>query len=151
MEKGLYYLTIPYRGTEDQKAARLQLARQAVFGFLNRGILVFAPVIYINHIYETMGMPTLDNRREVVTNLTFEVLKASKGLILLTADGWQDSEGVRRALEHCQEHHIPVFTISPDQLKGDLSGALSDVFHEVDIDQLMQLDTDNPHSFKSTI
>ncbi|GEM_PF-1330848 len=140
MEKGLYYLTVPYRGTEEQKTYRRKLSLKAVAEFLNQGILVFAPVIYVNHIYEIMGEPTLENRRDVVTARIFEILGAAKGLILLTADGWKESVGVQQALHYCKEHGIPVFTISPDQLKGDLSWVLSDSYASTDVDQLICLD-----------
>ncbi len=60
MTTGLYYLAMPYHGTEAQKAARVALSLQAAITFLKQGIHVFAPLIYVNQIADQMSFPDLE-------------------------------------------------------------------------------------------
>lgn len=125
MEKGLYYLAVPYQGSEEEKKYRTELSLKATVEFLRQGISLFAPVIYVNKIAEELNLPSLEKRREVIMPYLFEFLTVSKGLILITIDGWQQSWGVQQELKFCHEAHIPVFTLQADEIEGSLQKALS--------------------------
>ncbi|MBY0292967.1 MAG: DUF1937 family protein [Alphaproteobacteria bacterium] len=125
MEKGLYYLAVPYHGTEEQQAYRREISLKAAAEFLRQGIHLFAPVIYVNQIAEKLDFPSLENRRNIIMPYLLDFLQASKGLILITADGWQNSWGVQQELKFCQESQIPIYKINPDQIYEDLMKILS--------------------------
>jgi len=78
MEKGLYYLAVPYQGTEVEKKYRTDLSLQAAAEFLRQGIHIFAPLIYVNKIVEELDFPSLESRRASVMPYLFEFLKVSK-------------------------------------------------------------------------
>jgi hypothetical protein len=125
MEKGLYYLAVPYHGTEEQQAYRIELSLKAATEFLRQSIHVFAPVIYVNKIVEKLDLPSIEKRRSIVMSYLFDFLQVSKGLILITADGWQNSWGVQQELRFCQEHQIPIYMMNPDQIYENLPEILS--------------------------
>lgn len=77
MIKGLYYLAVPYNGTPEQKAFRTQLSLKAAVEFLKQGIHAFAPVIYVNQIADSLGLSTVEKRRDTIMSHLFEYLKVS--------------------------------------------------------------------------
>jgi len=138
MQQGLYYLAVPYNGSEEQKAYRSMLSLMAAAEFLRQGIHVFAPVIYVNQIAEILDLPSKEQRRDIVMSHLFEYLKVSKGMIVITADGWKESWGVRQELLFCQEHQIPVCTISPDQIYENLDQLLSESLVSSKVEELLE-------------
>jgi len=136
MEKGLYYLAVPYQGSEEEKKYRTELSLKATVEFLRQGISLFSPVIYVNKIAEELNLPSLEKRREIIMPYLFEFLTVSKGLILITIDSWQKSWGVQQELKFCHESNIPVFTLRADEIESSLQKALS---QPLDRDQLNRL------------
>ena len=120
MENGLYFLSVAYHGTTEEKAYRHAISLKMTAECLRQGIHIFAPVIYVNQIVDEMKLPSTEERRKLVMPYLFDFLKVSKGMILIKVEGWQDSWGVRQELEFCQKHNIPVYMIDPDQIDGDL-------------------------------
>lgn len=120
MQKGLYYLALPYRGTQEQQTYRKELSLKITTEFLRQGIHLFAPILYVNQIAEKLDLPSLDERRNIVMPYLFEFLKASKGMILVMADGWQNSWGVQQEILYCQDNQIPVHKLTLEQVYGDL-------------------------------
>lgn len=119
MENGLYFLSVAYQGTDQEKAYRHDISLKATAEFLRQGIHVFAPVIYVNQIVEEMNLPTMEERRKIVMPYLIEFLKVSKGMILVTVEGWQNSWGVRQELIFCQENNIPLYKIEPNQIHNN--------------------------------
>jgi hypothetical protein len=138
MEKGLYFLSCAYHGTEEQKAYRTELFLKAAAVFLRQGIHLFSPVIYVNKIVEKLNLPSLEERRDMVMPYLFYFLRVSKGLILITTDGWQHSWGVQLELKFCQENRIPVYTINPYQLSENLTQILSSPLDEQQVAKLLE-------------
>lgn len=130
MEKGLYYLAVPYQGSEDEKKYRSDFSLQAVTTFLRQGIHVFAPVNYVNKIAEELALPSLEERRDFIMPYLLDFLKVSKGMVLITIDGWQNSWGVQQELKFCHEHKIPVYSMNPNEIHSDLSKVLSNPLNE---------------------
>jgi hypothetical protein len=123
-EPGLYFLAVPYEGTAQEKAERYALSLKAASQFLLQGVSVFAPVIYINQIAENLNLSSSEERRSLLMPYLFDFLKVSKGLILITAEGWQDSWGVTQELSFARENNIPIYKVEPEQLNDDLRSLL---------------------------
>jgi len=138
MEKGLYYLAIPYHGSEEQRAYRSEISLKAAAEFLRQSIHVFAPVIYVNQIVEKLDLPSMEKRRVVTMPYLLDFLQASKGLILIKAEGWQNSWGVHQELIFCQENQIPIYTMNPDQIYENLTEILSYPLEQKQVNQLLE-------------
>ena len=138
MKRGLYYLALPYTGTQTEQDDRKALSLQASVNFLQQGIHVFAPLIYVNTIIDALHLPSRDERRTIVMPYLFEFLKVSQGLILCTAEGWQTSWGVREELRFCEEMTIPVYLLTPEQLSEDLSAHLTTPLDKEQLRKLLQ-------------
>lgn len=124
MDQGLYYLAVPYQGSDEQRAYRTEISLKATAEFLRQGIHLFAPIIYVNQIAKELNLPSTEERRKVIMPYLFDFLKISKGMILITLEGWQDSWGVQQELKFCQQNQIDVYKISSDQIYGNLKTIL---------------------------
>lgn len=138
MEKGLYYLAVPYQGSEEEKKYRTELSLKVTTEFLRQGIHLFSPVIYVNKIAEELGLTSLEKRREIIMPYLFDFLKVSKGLILIKIDGWQKSWGVQQELKFCQETHIPVFSMQADEIDKNLPKLLSTSLDQSHLSSLLE-------------
>jgi len=125
MEKGLYYLASPLKGTPEEEAYRCDVSLKLTTAFLAQGIHVFSPLIYTQQIVESLGFSSMEERRQVIIDYLFDFLKVSKGMILITAPGWKESWGVQQELKFSYKNHIPVYTINPDKIPEDLSTVLT--------------------------
>lgn len=138
MEKGPYYLAVPYQGSEEEKKYRTELSLKATTAFLRQGIHVFSPVVYVNKIAEELGLSSLEKRREIIMPYLFDFLKVSKGLILIQLEGWKESWGVQQELVFCHENHIPVFTMLADEINKDLSDIFSPSLDRCNVSILLE-------------
>lgn len=138
MEKGLYYLAIPYHGSEEQQVYRHEVSLKAAAEFLRQGLHVFAPVIYVNQIVEKLDLSSLEKRRAVAMPYLLDFLRISKGLILIKAEGWQNSWGVHQELKFCQENQIPIYTMNPDQIYENLTEIFSYPLEQQQVNQLLE-------------
>ncbi|MBS0272030.1 MAG: DUF1937 family protein [Proteobacteria bacterium] len=125
MQKGPYYLAIPYQGTDAEKKVRTELSLKAAAEFLRQGIYLFSPVLYVNEIAEEIGFTSLEKRRAIVMPYLLDFLKVSRGLVLMSIEGWQDSWGVQQELKFCQENHIPIYKMGGGQLSENLVNILA--------------------------
>lgn len=138
MEKGFYYLAVPYQGTEEQKKYRTQLSLKAAATFLRQSRYLFAPLLYVNKIGDEMNMTSLDQRRDTLMPYLLEFLSVSKGLVLVTAEGWDKSWGVYEELAYCFKHKIPVFKLTPEHLDMSLSPLLSAPLSHEQLNELLE-------------
>jgi hypothetical protein len=88
MQKGFYFLSVPYQGSEEEKKYRTELSLKVTTAFLRQGVHLFAPLLYVNKVADELGLSPLEKRREVIMPYLLDFLRVSKGLILLKADGW---------------------------------------------------------------
>ncbi|MBX9786414.1 MAG: DUF1937 family protein [Alphaproteobacteria bacterium] len=138
MDKGLYYLAVPYHGSEEQQAYRHELSLKAAAEFLRQELHVFSPIIYVNQIIEKLNLPSLEKRRTIVMPYLLDFLRVSKGLILIKEEGWQNSWGIQQELNFCQENKISVYTMNPDQIYENLTEILSYPLGQNQINQLLE-------------
>jgi hypothetical protein len=110
-----YYISNPYNGTEEQKEQRAEVAARVSGMLLKKGIHAWSPIVH-NHAMMKNHTFTLEERRSLILDFDFSLLKASKGMIVLTIDGWDKSYGVRAEIELCQKLSIPVSYLDPAHL-----------------------------------
>jgi hypothetical protein len=138
MEKGLYYLAGPHKGTPEQEAYRYETSLKITTDFLNQGIHIFSPIVYGKHITEACNFPVLEERRRRMMDYLFEFLKASKGLILLTMEGWEKSWGLNQELIFCLENQIPVYLMDPAERSENYSFMFSKPLNPQQLSQLLK-------------
>lgn len=125
MEKELYYLATPFKGTPQEEAHRLDMSLTITQKFLKQGVYLFSPIVYTNPLIKTGGFLSTEDQRSIIMPYLLAFLNASKGMVLITLDGWKKSWGVNQELLFCQEHKIPVYLMAPDQLSQEPSEILS--------------------------
>ncbi len=138
MEEGLYYLASPLKGSPEEEAYRFEVSLKLTIEFLSQGIYVFSPLIYTKKIAETLHFSSIEERREIIMAYLLRFLKTSKGLILVTLEGWQKSWGVHQEIKFCQENHIPVFITCPDHVSRDLSKILDAPLSQQQVNLLLE-------------
>ena len=138
MEKGFYYLAGPHKGTPEQEVDRIEMSLKLTVAFLTQGIYVFSPIVYSIKIAEALNFSSTEERRRVIFSYLLEFLKVSKGMILVTMEGWQESWGVQQELRFCQENQIPVYIVDPHEVSGDLSQILSAPLDQRQINALLE-------------
>ena len=136
METGLYYLAIPYKGNEEQQEYRRALSLKVATEFLRQGIHVFAPVNYVNQFFERLDPLSFEKRRDVIITYCLAFVRGAKGLILITAEGWQDSWGVQKELQCCLENQIPIYKISPEQIGDNMAHIFNEPWDPTEFIQL---------------
>lgn len=137
MEKGLYYLAGPHKGTPEQEAHRVETCLKLTVAFLSQGIYVFSPIVYSSKLIESLYYSSAQERRDILFPYLLDFLKVSKGMILVTMEGWKESWGVREELKFCQEKGIPVYRIDPNHMPDDLSQILSKPLGQSQINALL--------------
>ncbi len=120
MKDGLYYLAMPFKGTDQEIAYRIDIALKTTTDFLRQGYSVFSPTLYVNRIAEALRLPSLDERREIIMPYLFDFLKVSKGMVILQIEGWRESWGINEELKFCNEFQIPVFLTTREIVENDL-------------------------------
>lgn len=138
MEKGPYYLAGPHKGTLQQEADRITASLKLTVAFLTQGIHVFSPIVYAAKIAEALQPLSEEERREIIFPCLLSFLKISKGMILITMEGWKESWGVQQELLFCQEHRIPVYMVHPNDISDDLSRILFEPLDQTQIRALLE-------------
>jgi len=138
MEKGLYYLASPLKGSPEEEAYRCDVSLKLTMAFLTQGIYVFSPLIYTKKIAEALNFSSIEERRGIIMTYLLRFLKTSRGLILVTLEGWQNSWGVSQEIKFCQENHIPVYIMCLDQTSKDLSKILDAPLSQQQVDLLLE-------------
>lgn len=137
MEKGLYYLAGPHKGTPEQEAHRVETCLKLTGAFLAQGIHVFSPIVYSSKLIEGLNISSSEERRCLLFTYLLDFLKVSKGMILVTMEGWKESWGAQQELKFCQENHIPIYRVDPNKIPDDLSQILSKPLDQGQINALL--------------
>jgi hypothetical protein len=136
MHQGFYYLASPYHGTDEQQAVRTELSFIAASECLRQGVYIFTPLIYVNNVADRLNL-TIEQRKERVMPYLLEFLRRAEGLLLLTAEGWKTSWGIKQELLFCLKHHIPVFQITPEQLYEPVAPRLKTPLSQQELEDLV--------------
>lgn len=137
MKQGFYYLAVPFQGSKEEEHYRTQFSLKAATSALRQGVYLFAPVNYVNTIAQEFGFTSSDKRREIVMPYLLEFLRVSKGLVLVTLEGWQKSWGVQQELKFCLENGISVYKADPSQVDKSLNEALLSPLGQLEIEELI--------------
>ena len=113
-----YYISNPYNGTEEQREERAQVAALVCGHLLKRGIHAWSPIVHNHAMMKTFDQFTLEERRSIILDFDFSLLRASKGMIVLTIDGWDKSYGVKAEIDLCQKLSIPVNYLDPAHIEN---------------------------------
>ena len=108
-----YFIGCPFSGSPALKQERLLLCKTLSVYFLEKNIYVFAPIVLNESLVEEFSEEQLVKRKSLLMPMNEAILKRSSGLILLTVSGWQESKGIKRYLEMCNENQIPVCHLNP--------------------------------------
>lgn len=110
-----FYISNPYNGTEEQKEERARIASRVCGRLLKCGVHAWSPIVH-NHAMMKDHEFSLEERRSLILDFDFSLLRAAKGMIILTLDGWDRSYGVHAEIELCQKLSIPIKYLNPADL-----------------------------------
>ena len=113
---GFYYMANPYNGSEEQKNKRAKIAAEVCGKLLKRGVHAWSPIVHNHAMMRNYDDFTLEERRTLILDFDFSLLRASKGMIILKIEGWKESYGVSKEVECCQKHAIPIRYLVPEDL-----------------------------------
>jgi hypothetical protein len=104
---GYYYLSNPYNGSEEERNQRAKIAAETCGVLLRRGLHVWSPIVH-NHAMVNIVEFSLEERRSLILDFDFSLLKSAKAMILLEINGWKESFGVKAEIELCHQLSIPI-------------------------------------------
>lgn len=138
MEKGLYYLAGPHKGTLEQEAQRVEACLKLTAAFLSQGIYVFSPIIYSSKLMEGLHYSSAQERRDILFLYLLDFLRVSKGMILDAMEALEESWGVQEEFKFCRENRIPVYRIDPNQMPENLSQIFSQPLRKSQLNALLE-------------
>ncbi len=102
----LIYLSSPY-SHEDEKIRKLRydIACETTADLLTLGFLVYSPILHSAPLAESYSLPRIWNFWERIDR---EMLSRCQEVLVVTVDGWRESEGVQAEIEMAKEMGIPV-------------------------------------------
>ena len=103
-----FYLASPYRAYPDGPEAAWACSENATRKLVATRIPVFCPILHTHRIADA-APPSISDEMSFWLIQDRPLLLASSGLILLTARGWQDSEGMRIERKIAEEAGLPTF------------------------------------------
>ena len=111
MKGKLTYLACPYSHADPAtKEARFEAANKASAKLMKDGHLVFSP---ISHTHPIALAGELSGDWHFWKDYDTAFIEASKELIVLKEDGWQESVGVQAEIKIAEELSIPVTYLEP--------------------------------------
>jgi len=138
LNQGFYYLAGPHKGTPEEEQYRYETSLKITAEFLHQNISVFSPIVYGKHIADACTFPSLEERRMKLIGYLLELLRPSKGLILVTMEGWQESWGVNQELLFCKANNIPVYILDPTETPENYARVLLSPLDHQQLNQLLQ-------------
>lgn len=104
--KSYYFLASPYNGSEEEKKYRYLISQKVIAMGLERGINIFAPILYNQAIIESLTGIMLEERRKLLMPMNLNFLYQPLGVLLLKIEGWESSWGLRQYIEICEKNRI---------------------------------------------
>ncbi len=115
----LFYLATPYTlypGGLDE-ACRVACVNAAML--LRAGIAVFSPISHAHPIATLGGIPARDLEFWMMADRP--LMAVCGGLIVLKADGWGSSKGIRREIGIFRRAGKPVIWMKPGEIPAELT------------------------------
>ena len=113
-DQGFWYLASPYSNYAGGREAAFKLAAVESARLIRAGVPVFSPIAHSHPIAEHGGIDPLDH--DVWLPLDTPMMDAARGLIVLTAEGWNKSRGVLYEINVFWHTRKPMRVMSPGEL-----------------------------------
>ena len=107
----MIYLASPYTHPDPRvREARYDAACRATVEFVRAGHAVFSPIVY-SHPLVKYGLPT---DWSFWMSFDLDHLRRCEELVVLTIDGWQESQGVQAELDLARTLTLPIRYLIPE-------------------------------------
>ncbi len=108
----MIYLCSPYSHVDPEvREQRFEAACKAAARLMADGEFVFSPIAHAHPIAEHGRLPTA---WDFWGHVDRWLLEACDEVLVLTLDGWSESEGVQAELAHAEKLGIPIRHLAPD-------------------------------------
>jgi hypothetical protein len=111
-----YYISNPYNGSTEERETRAQIAARVCGILLKNGIHAWSPIVHNHAMMKVYNEFSLDQRRSLILDFDFSLLKKAKAMIVLMIPGWEKSFGVQEEIKVCNTQSIPIVYLNPDFL-----------------------------------
>jgi hypothetical protein len=106
----LHYLASPYTSDDNRvQEARYQLALTACALLIKKGFSVYSPIVHWHVVAEEYS----DIPYSTYLNNDLQHLQSCDAMIVLTAAGWKESQGVQAEISMAIELGMPIQYFSP--------------------------------------
>ena len=114
-----YYLSNPYNGSEEQRQNRAKCAGIVCARFIKNGVHLLSPIVHNHAMMKDCDEFSLEDRKTKILDFDFSLLSKSKGMVVLTIDGWRESYGVGKEIEYCKTNKIPIYYLNYQQVEDE--------------------------------
>jgi hypothetical protein len=111
---GFLYMLSPYSKYEHGTQEAAEMAAWAAGKLLEQDIVVHSPIAETHAVAAAAGLEQTDHRFWLARDERF--MNSSKGAVVLTMDGWEDSFGMKWELAWYEKTNKPVFYLDPSEL-----------------------------------
>ena len=118
----LFYLATPYSKYRGGLVTAYEMACQNAAFLLERGVPVFSPIAHTHSVALFSKVALLDT--QFWLDADWPILTKCDGLIVLKADGWDQSYGVDAEIKKMQRLGRPVFDMWPMTMPEGLRKAV---------------------------
>ena len=118
---GFWYLATPYSGYPDGIEAAFALACRETALLIRAGVPVFSPIAHSHSVAIHGGIDPRDHSIWIPADQPF--MNAARGLIVLMAEGWTESAGVRAEIAIFRAAAKPTFYMAPGIVPAGLGVA----------------------------
>lgn len=113
-----YYVATPYSKYPHGLEAAFQLACRETARLIRAGVPVFSPIAHTHPIAMAAGMDPLDHT--IWLPCDEPMMRAARGLIMLRAESWEQSYGMRVERETFEAAGKPVIWMDPGEVPAEL-------------------------------
>jgi len=122
--RSYYYLSNPYNGSYDDKELRARIAAQVCGFLLRRNIHAWSPIVHNHAMLKTVEF-TLEERRSLILDFDFSLLRHAEAMIIIMMDGWKKSFGVGAEIDLCKQLSIPIKYLDPKDINDSVEDVCS--------------------------
>lgn len=116
-QEGYFYLASPYAGSSEEKERRVTQVSQAAASLLEQEVYAWSPVVHNHQLVPYIKADlSPEDRRNLFMPYDLQLLKQSRGMILLALEGWENSKGVLEEIEFCKFHRIDIYKTTLESL-----------------------------------
>jgi hypothetical protein len=116
-----WYLATPYSKYPHGIEAAFNLAIDATALLLRAGVPVFSPIVHTHSVAVRCGIDPFDH--SIWMPVDAPLMHAASGLILLCAESWEQSYGMRVERDAFEAAGKPVVYMDPDVLPAVFGGS----------------------------